>query len=166
MRKQVNRVHTMRQGTGSSEVRARFHRHHVSRKKRVTQSCPTLCDPMDSPWNSPGQSPGVGRLSLLQGIFPSQGSNPGLPHGILYQLSHQGSTHAFRALLQPCFPGKSPCSPASCLSTGISSSLLSKFMHKPCAHQVSGITLQAEHVLWGVTWSRCDHCSRLIRDPS
>ena len=46
-----------------------------------------------SPWNSPGQNTGVGSLSLLQGIFPTQGSNPGLPHcrHILYQLSHQGS---------------------------------------------------------------------------
>ena len=46
-----------------------------------------------SPWNSPGQNTGVGSLSLLQGIFPTQGSNPGLPHcrGILYQLSHKGS---------------------------------------------------------------------------
>ena len=33
-----------------------------------------------SPWNSPGQKSGVGSLSLLQGIFPTQGSNPGLPH--------------------------------------------------------------------------------------
>ena len=46
-----------------------------------------------SPWNSPGQNTGVGSLSLLQGIFPTQGLNPGLPHGrqILYQLSHKGS---------------------------------------------------------------------------
>ena len=45
-----------------------------------------------SPWNSPGQNTGVG-LSLLQGIFPTQGLNPGLPHcgRILYQLSHQES---------------------------------------------------------------------------
>ena len=44
-----------------------------------------------SPWNSPGQNTGVGSLALLQGIFPTQGSNPGLPHcgQILYQLSHQ-----------------------------------------------------------------------------
>ena len=44
-------------------------------------------------WNSPGQNTGMGSLSLLQGIFPTQGSNPGLPHcrQILYQLSHQGS---------------------------------------------------------------------------
>ena len=43
-----------------------------------------------SPWNSPGQNTGVGSLSLLQGIFPNQGSNWGLPHcrQILYQLSH------------------------------------------------------------------------------
>ena len=35
----------------------------------------------------------MGSLSLLQGIFPTQGSNPGLPHcrWILYQLSHKGS---------------------------------------------------------------------------
>ena len=60
---------------------------------KVAQSCPTLCDPVDSPWNSPDQNTGVGSLSLLQGIFPTQGSNPGLPHcrQILYQLSHQES---------------------------------------------------------------------------
>ena len=46
-----------------------------------------------SAWNSPGQNTGVGSLSLFQGIFPTQGSNPGLPHcrWILYQLSHKGS---------------------------------------------------------------------------
>ena len=44
------------------------------------------------PWNSPGQNAGVGSLSLLQGVFPTQGSDPGLPHcrQILYQLSHKG----------------------------------------------------------------------------
>ena len=54
-----------------------------------------LCDPMDynSPWNSPGQNTGVGSLSIIQGFFPNQGSNPGLLHcgRILYQLSHKGS---------------------------------------------------------------------------
>ena len=46
-----------------------------------------------SPWNSLGQNIGVGSLSLLQGIFPTQGLNPGLPHcrWILYQLSHKGN---------------------------------------------------------------------------
>ena len=44
-----------------------------------------------SPWNSPGQNTGVDSRSLLQGIFPTQGSNPGFSHcwQILYQLSHQ-----------------------------------------------------------------------------
>ena len=39
-----------------------------------------------------GQNTGVGSLSLLQGVFPTQGSNPDLPHcgQILYLLSHQG----------------------------------------------------------------------------
>ena len=47
---------------------------------------------LHSPWSSPGRNTGVGSLSLLQGIFPTQGSNPGLPHGgrILYQLSYHG----------------------------------------------------------------------------
>ena len=45
-----------------------------------------FCDP-----NSPGQNTGVGRLSLLQEIFPTQGSNPGHCMQILYQLSHKGS---------------------------------------------------------------------------
>ena len=45
------------------------------------------------PWNSPGQDTGVGSRSLLQGNFPIQGLNPGLPHygQIFYQLSHKGS---------------------------------------------------------------------------
>ena len=45
---------------------------------KAAQSCPTLCNPMDCPGNSLGQNTGVGSLSLLQGIFPAQESNPGL----------------------------------------------------------------------------------------
>ena len=46
------------------------------------------------PWNSAGQNTGVGSLSLLQGIFPTQGLNPCFPHcrQILYQLSYKGSS--------------------------------------------------------------------------
>ena len=46
-----------------------------------------------SPLNSPGQNIGVGSHSLLQGIFPTQGPNPSLPHyrQVLNQLSHQES---------------------------------------------------------------------------
>ena len=51
------------------------------------------CHELYSSWNSPGQNTGAGSLSLLQMIFPTQGSNPSLPHyrQIFYQLSHKGS---------------------------------------------------------------------------
>ena len=63
----------------------------------VAQSCPALCNPMH--WSLPGysvhgdssgQNIGVGCHYTLQGIFPTQGLNPGLPHcrQILYCLSH------------------------------------------------------------------------------
>ena len=56
-----------------------------------------------SPWNSPGQNTGVGSLSLLQQIFPTQGSNPGLPHcrQILYQLSQKGSPRILQWVAYP-----------------------------------------------------------------
>ena len=75
---------------------------------KVIRSCLTLPPHgLYSPWNSPGQNPGVGSLSLLQGIFPTQGSNPGLPHGrwILYPLSHQGSPNIFIHLFKIFFLG-------------------------------------------------------------
>ena len=64
------------------------------------QSCPTLCDPMDyspsgssCPWGFSRQEYWSGCHALLQGIFPTQGWNPGLLHcrWILHQQSHQGS---------------------------------------------------------------------------
>ena len=69
--------------------------HSVTRMK-VAWLYPTLCDPMDCIVHGIPQArilEGVGSHSLLQGIFPTQGSNPGLPHcrRILYQLSHKGS---------------------------------------------------------------------------
>ena len=56
-----------------------------------------------SPWDSPGQNTGVGSLSLLQGIFPTQGLNPSLLHcrQILYCLTHQGSPRP--SLTKPAF---------------------------------------------------------------
>ena len=57
--------------------------------KQVSESLSHVQLRLYSPWNSPGQNTGVGSLSLLQGIFPSQGMNPGLPYcrQILYQCS-------------------------------------------------------------------------------
>ena len=62
-----------------------------------------------SPWNSPGQNTGVGSLSLLQGIFPTQGLNPVLQHcrGILYRLSHKGNPRILEWVDYPLFRGSS-----------------------------------------------------------
>ena len=66
--------------------------------KKWSASCSLLSDSLwphglYSKWNSPGQNTGVGSLFLLQGIFPTQGSNPGLSYcrQILCHLSHKGS---------------------------------------------------------------------------
>ena len=59
--------------------------------------------------NSPGQNTRVGSLSLLQGIFPTQGSNPGLPHcrWILYHLGHKGSPRLLEWVAYPFSNGSS-----------------------------------------------------------
>ena len=64
---------------------------------------------MYSPWNSLGQNTGVGSLFLLQGIFPPQRSNPGLPHcrQIVYQLSHKGSPRILEWVAYPFSSGSS-----------------------------------------------------------
>ena len=70
----------------------------------VSQFCPTLCNSCSPPGSSvqghsPGTNIGVGCHALLQGIFPTQESNPGLPscRQILYRLSHQGSPYVINA---------------------------------------------------------------------
>ena len=71
-----------------------------------------------SPWNSPGQNTGVGSLSFLRGIFPTQGSKPGLPHcrWILHQLSHKGSPRILEWVAYPFSRG----SPLPKNQTGVS----------------------------------------------
>ena len=66
----------------------------------VAQSCLTLCDLMEPtrllcPWDSLGKNTASGSHALLLGIFPTQGSNPGISHckQILYHVSHQGSPY-------------------------------------------------------------------------
>ena len=63
------------------------------------------------PSEPPGKSKntGLGSLSLLQGIFPTQGSNPGLPHcrWILYQLSHKESLRILEWVAYPFSSGSS-----------------------------------------------------------
>ena len=75
----------------------------------VAQSCPTFCNPLDCSFpgssvhgDSPDKNNGVGSLSLLQGIFPTQESNWSLLHcrWILYQLSYQGSPISMNVTVQ------------------------------------------------------------------
>ena len=82
----------------------------------VAQSCPTLCDPMHcSPpgssvhGDSPGRNTGVGYHALLQGVFPTQGSNPSLSRcwRIIYHLSHQGSPRLLEWVAYPFSRGSS-----------------------------------------------------------
>ena len=104
---------------------------------KVAQSCPTLCDTMDcSPCNSPSQNTGVGSLSLLQGIFPTQGSNSGLPHcrQILYQLSHTEAEeinvpiHRGFLLRRVCLANMWPSSPCVCIASPLHTCLCPKLL--------------------------------------
>ena len=77
--------------------------------KHVSESVSCVQLGLYSPWNSPDQNTGVGSLSLLQGVFSTQGLNPGLPHcrQSLYQLSHQGSPRILEWAAYPFSNGSS-----------------------------------------------------------
>ena len=86
----------------------------VSMWKSESENCSVTSDSswhnrLYSPWNFPGQNTGIGSCSLLQGILPTQRSNPGLPHcrWILYQLSHQGSPRILEWVAFPFSSGSS-----------------------------------------------------------
>ena len=95
----------------------------------VAQSCPTLCNTTDCSLSgssvhgrSPGKNTRVGCHTLLQGIFPTQGSNPGLPYcrQILYRLNYQGSpgmvSIQFISVAQLC---PTLCYPMNCGKPGL-----------------------------------------------
>ena len=76
---------------------------HLSFEVKWSESCSVMSHSLwpqglYSPWNPPGHNTGVHSLSLLKGIFPTQGLNSGLLHcrWILYQLSYQGSLSIWR----------------------------------------------------------------------
>ena len=89
------------------------------------------------PWNSPGKNTGVGSHSLLQEIFPTQGSNPVLLHcrQILYHLSHQGSPkqryHTLAWQLQAGAEQELPPSKGTCTSQPL--------LHKKPPPKLSGL---------------------------
>ena len=89
-----------------------------------------------SPWNSPGQNTGVSSHSLIQGIFPTQVSNPGLPHckWILYQLSHQASPGTLEWVVYPFSSGSSwpgNLTRVSCIAGRFCTSWATREAHSP-----------------------------------
>ena len=112
-------------------------------KSDITQLCPTVCDTMDCrlPCDFAGKSTGVGCHFLLQGIFPTQGSNPGLLHcrQTLYRLSHQ-----FSSVTQSC---PTLCDPMNHSMPGLPVHHQLPEFTEPRVHPVSD-TIQPSHPLW------------------
>ena len=116
--------------------------------------------------NSPSQNTGVGSHSLLQGIFPTQGSNPGLPHcrWILYCLSHQRSpsrcrvwlfvTHGLQYARLPC-PSPSPgaCSNSRPLSQRCHPTICLPLILLPSIFPMIFSNDSALHIRWPKYWS-------------
>ena len=92
----------------------------------------TLC-----PQDSPGKNTGVGRPSLLQGIFPALGLNPGLLcyRQILYHLSHQGSSLACSILTYAPLPKLPKLIPWHLESLSSKESQLYKTHAEKCQYQ-------------------------------
>ena len=121
----------------------------------LSQLCPTLCDPMDcSPpgfsihGDSPYKNTGVGCQVLLQGIFPSQGLNPGLPHcrQILYHLSHQGSPWILEWVAYPFSRGSSwprNRTGISCIAGGFFTSWATREAYSTCL-----VCIKHYQILW------------------
>ena len=75
----------------------------LSRVGLFATSWAVACTRLLRPWDFLDKSTGVGCHFRLQGIFPTQGSNPGLLHyrQMLYHLSHQGSPDSHKQTLIP-----------------------------------------------------------------
>ena len=125
-----------------------------------------------SPWNSPspGQNTGVGSLSILQGNFPTQGSNSGLPYcrRILYQVSHKGRPRMLEWVAYPVSvnlpdPGIEPGSPVLQVD-----SLPTELSGKPnSVHPSPYITLPLFLLPTGghyVNWNESDRVRQMFYD--
>ena len=80
-----------------------------------------VCTKLLRPWDFQGKSTRVGCHFLLQGIFPTQGLNPGLSHcrQTLYHLSHQGSPK-MSCCCQDASVVSTLCDPMDCSLPGFS----------------------------------------------
>ena len=137
----------------------------------VAQSHPTLCDLMDSGLpdssvhgDSPGKNTGVGCHTLLQGIFPTQGLNPGLPHcrWILYCLTHQGSPWlTSNGASAPVIP-LDFSSHLSCSLQWLKPIFLSLLSSPFCSLSVSNLIYLLHRQKWKLSIRSSDNNSQLI----
>ena len=135
----------------------------------ATQLCLTLCDPVDCclpgssvHGTSPGRNNGVGCHVLLQGIIPTQGSNPGLPHcrQILHHLSNQGSPWTLEWVAYTFSRGSSRrrnWTGVSCIAGGFFTSWATR------EALISMCTLQTKHT---VLFSSCCLIYSFLLSPS
>ena len=133
-----------------------------------SESYPVMSDPLQpySPWNFPGQNTGVGSLSLLQGIFPTQVLHPGLTHcrWIRYQLSHKGSPRILEWVTYPFSRGSSPSrnqTRVSCIAGGFFTNWAIREAPESCfigyfILNMSNILLERKIV---INWYRLEVCS-------
>ena len=123
---------------------------------------------LHSPWNSPGQNTGVGSRTLFQGLFPIQGTNPGLPpcRWILYQLSHKGSPRILEWIAYPFFRGSSQPSDrigVSCIAGRLFTSWANREANSPGQNTgVSSLSLlQRIFPIQGSNWG-LPHCRQIL----
>ena len=116
-----------------------------------------------SPWTSLGQNTEVGSLSLLQGIFPTQGSNLGLLHcrWILYQLSHKRSSRILKWVAYPFSSGSSRprnWTRVSCIVGGFFTNWAIRepskhHIHSSCHYSFNKLpTVVLNYLVWNWVW--------------
>ena len=126
----------------------------LSRARLFATPWTVACTKLLRPWDFLGKSTGVGCCFLLQGIFPTQGSKPGLPHcrQTIYRLSHQGSPTSLltQYQLQSQSLNHSPewhstlfSHPSFSKSLGKASALIKSY--STCSTQLTGLTLNYGH---------------------
>ena len=130
-----------------------------------------------SPCSSPGQNTGVGSLSLLQGIFPTQGSNTGLPYcrQILYQLNHKGSPSILEWVAYFFSSGSSrprnlmgvSCITRGSLPTELSEIMIITILTSPWILQLclflNFLFLKSNHEIWVLSCLDCPFSIKFVK---
>ena len=129
-------------------------------KTAVCHTCEDRREVKVAPWNFPGQNTGMGSHSLLQGMFPTQGSNPGLPHcrKILHHVSHHGSLRVLEWVAYPFSSGTSQSrnqTGVSCIAGGFFTSW---------AAELHGVHVRTERMIWSLNSTQLSCLKLFILD--